>query len=214
MVAVDRRLPKLLLVDDDGNNLDLLHRIFRGEYEIFRASSGPEALQLLKEVGEMAVILCDQGMPKMTGLEFLRLAAECHPDTMRILLTANPTIDDLVRAINERNVFGFVTKPIDRDRLLKTVRQAAETYALLKSRTQGLRQNLQQVENRYREAIERSVEGFFHVLPNGQYILANPALARIYGFANESLLMQTVHSTAYVRPQDWEELQRQLEQQG
>ncbi|HAN47038.1 MAG TPA: hypothetical protein DCQ32_10900, partial [Cyanobacteria bacterium UBA8156] len=116
MAAVDRLLPKLLLVDDDSNNLDLLHRIFRGEYEIFRASSGPEAFKVLTEAGEMAVILSDQSMPQMTGLEFLHLAAARHPDTMRILLTANPTIDDLVRAINERNVFGFVTKPIDRDR--------------------------------------------------------------------------------------------------
>ncbi|MGQ9866634.1 MAG: response regulator [Pseudanabaenaceae cyanobacterium] len=213
MAAVDRLLPKLLLVDDDSNNLDLLHRIFRGEYEIFRARSGSEALNVLAEAGEMAVILCDQGMPKMTGLEFLHLVAERHPDTMRILLTANPTIDDLVRAINERSVFGFVTKPIDRDRLLKTVQQAAETYTLLKSRTQNLRQNLQQVENRYREAIENSVEGFFHVLPNGRYVLANPALARIYGFASTALLMQTVHSAAYVRPQDWEELQQRLQEQ-
>ncbi|NJK59389.1 MAG: response regulator [Oscillatoriales cyanobacterium SM2_1_8] len=212
MAATDRPLPKLLVVDDDPNNLDLLQRIFRGDYTLFRADGGPEALALLAEVGEMAVILCDQGMPKMTGLEFLRLAAERHPDTMRILLTANPTIDDLVRAINERNVFGFATKPIDRDRLCQTVRQAAETYALLQSRTQVLRQNLQQVEDRYREAIERSIEGFFQVLPNGQYALANPALARIYGFASVALLKQTLHPTAYVRSQDWQDLQQRLQQ--
>ena len=76
---------KILIVDDEPANLRLLERLFRREYQIVAATSGAEALELL-ERHDVAVILSDQRMPGMTGIEFLKRAAEMRQHTVRIIL--------------------------------------------------------------------------------------------------------------------------------
>ncbi len=136
--------PKLLVVDDEPDNLDLLYRTFHREFKVLRAESGPEALQILAEQGEVAVIISDQRMPSMSGTEFLSLTATQYPDIIRIILTGYTDVDDLVEAINSGKVFKFVTKPWDDDHLKSVVRQAVDTHNVLKTRTQELRRTLRQ----------------------------------------------------------------------
>lgn len=134
---------KLLVVDDEPDNLDLLHRTFRRGYELYKASSGKEALTLLDEHGEMAVIISDQRMPQMSGTEFLSRTVERFPDTIRIVLTGYTDVEDLVDAINAGQVFKYITKPWNPRQLKEVIQQAAETYRVVKHRTNKLTAALQ-----------------------------------------------------------------------
>ena len=142
MGASQRLKPKLLVIDDEPDNLDLLCRTFRREYKVLRAESGPEAMTILANEGEVAVIISDQRMPVMSGTEFLSQMVVQYPDTMRIILTGYTDVEDLVEAINACKVFKYVTKPWDENDLRTVVKQAVETHNVLKNRTMELRRAL------------------------------------------------------------------------
>ncbi|MFG6096541.1 SpoIIE family protein phosphatase [Leptothoe sp. ISB3NOV94-8A] len=133
---------KLLVVDDELDNLELLHRTFRRSYRVYRASSGQDALECLKQYGEMAIIISDQRMPKMNGTEFLSLTTDQYPDTIRIVLTGYTDVEDLVDAINSGKVFKYITKPWKPNELRQVIDQAANTYRIVKQRTRALSQSL------------------------------------------------------------------------
>jgi serine phosphatase RsbU (regulator of sigma subunit)/CheY-like chemotaxis protein len=142
MVDVEENKLKLMVVDDEADNLELLHRTFRRDFEVFLAESGVKALQVLEQEGEMAIIISDQRMPKMNGTEFLSRTVDRFPDTMRILLTGYTDVEDLVGAINAGKVFKYIMKPWNPDDLTVVVQQAAETYRVLKQRTNELHRAL------------------------------------------------------------------------
>jgi serine phosphatase RsbU (regulator of sigma subunit)/FixJ family two-component response regulator len=133
---------RLMVVDDEADNLDLLYRTFRRDYEVYRAESGFQALEVLEQVGEMGIIISDQRMPKMNGTEFLSRTVDRFPDTIRILLTAYTDVEDLVGAINAGKVFKYITKPWNPADLKIVVQQASETYQVLKRRTNELKRAL------------------------------------------------------------------------
>ena len=135
---------KLLVVDDEPDNLDLLYRTFRRDFTVFKAKSGAEALDLLDEKGEMAIIISDQRMPKMNGTELLSRTVERFPDTIRMVLTGYTDVEDLVSAINSGKVFKYITKPWNSRKLKEVVDQASETYQAIKQRTRALSRALRQ----------------------------------------------------------------------
>ena len=126
--------PKILVVDDEPDNLDLLYRTFYRDYKVLRAGSGPAALELLAQEGDVSVIISDQRMPMMSGTEFLSLTATQYPDIIRIILTGYTDVEDLVEAINSGKVFKYVTKPWEAEELKAVVRQALDTHNVLKAR--------------------------------------------------------------------------------
>jgi serine phosphatase RsbU (regulator of sigma subunit)/CheY-like chemotaxis protein len=133
---------KLMVVDDEPDNLALLYRTFRRDFDVVKATSAIEALQFLDKQGEMAVIISDQRMPEMLGTEFLSKTVDRFPDTIRIVLTGYTDVEDLVEAINAGKVFKYITKPWVPDQLKLVVQQAAETYRVIKQRTNELRRAL------------------------------------------------------------------------
>jgi len=136
--------PKILVVDDEPDNLDLLYRTFYREFMVLRAENGPAALDILANEGDVAVIISDQRMPYMSGTEFLSLTATQYPDIIRIILTGYTDVEDLVEAINAGKVFKYVTKPWNDAELKAVVRQAVDTHNVLKARTRELRRSLRQ----------------------------------------------------------------------
>jgi CheY-like chemotaxis protein len=139
LMSLERpKKPKMLVVDDEPDNLDLLYRTFRRDFEVLRADSGANALSLLATSGEVAVIISDQRMPEMKGTEFLSKTVPQFPDTVRIILTGFTDVEDLVEAINAGQVYKYITKPWDPHELRTVVQRAAETYDLLKQRTEEL----------------------------------------------------------------------------
>ncbi|RCJ39197.1 fused response regulator/phosphatase [Nostoc minutum NIES-26] len=129
---------KLMIVDDELDNLDLLYRTFRRDFQVYKANHALSALEILDKEGEMAVIISDQRMPEMNGTEFLSRTVERFPDTIRILLTGFTDVEDLVEAINSGQVFKYITKPWSPERLRILVEQATDTYRLVKKRTHEL----------------------------------------------------------------------------
>lgn len=156
---------KILVVDDEPDNLDLLYRTFHRDYKVLRAESGPAALEILAKEGEVAVIISDQRMPKMSGTEFLSLTAAQYPDVIRIILTGYTDVEDLVEAINAGKVFKYVTKPWDAQELKTLVSQAVDTHNLLKARTNELRRALSQ------ESLLYAVTNTIRSAPNYQQML-------------------------------------------
>lgn len=114
----------LLLVDDEPAVLSALKRLFhRDGYRVLTAPSGTDALQLL-QAEEVGVILSDQRMPGMTGVDFLRRAKQLWPGTIRMTLSGFTDLQSIIDAVNEGAVFKFLTKPWDDDRLRGHVAQA------------------------------------------------------------------------------------------
>jgi CheY-like chemotaxis protein len=142
LVSLERpKKAKMLVVDDEPDNLDLLYRTFRRDFQVLKAESGIQALEVLSDEGEVAVIISDQRMPEMKGTEFLSRTVPKFPDTMRIILTGFTDVEDLVEAINSGQVYKYITKPWDPNELKAVVQRAAETYELLKQRTEELRRS-------------------------------------------------------------------------
>ncbi|MBN8560661.1 MAG: response regulator [Leptolyngbya sp. UWPOB_LEPTO1] len=143
MKSRDIQKQKLLVVDDEPDNLDLLYRTFYREFKVLRAENGPTALDILEKEGDVAVIISDQRMPMMSGTEFLSLTATKYPDIIRIILTGYTDVEDLVEAINSGKVFKYVTKPWSDLELRDVVKSAIDTHTLLRTRTEELRRTLQ-----------------------------------------------------------------------
>ncbi len=123
---------KILVVDDETANLRLLERLFRGTYDVMTADSGSEAKELLS-VHDFSLIICDQRMPGMTGIEFLKIAAEMRPQTVRIMLTGYSDAETLVEAINSGSVYKYITKPWVNDELLQTAKRALQHYESMRA---------------------------------------------------------------------------------
>ncbi|CAN5622359.1 response regulator [soil metagenome] len=118
---------KILLVDDEPANLRMLERLFRDDYEVISAESGAAALELLAH-NDVALIISDQRMPGMTGIEFLKQAAVVRSQTVRIILTGYTDVGDLVEAVNSGVVYKYITKPWVNSNLVQTVKRSIEHY--------------------------------------------------------------------------------------
>src|SRR5438445_537437 len=107
----------ILLVDDEPEILFSLRGLLRREFELFTAESGAEALEILKQ-HPIHVIMTDQRMPRMTGVELLRQAQMEHPEAIRIVFTGYADLKAVVDAVNQGHIYRYLTKPWDPDDLL------------------------------------------------------------------------------------------------
>jgi len=128
--ADDRNMQTLLVVDDDVNVLQSLHRLFRRDnYRVLTAGSPAEGFELLA-LYPVQVILCDQRMPVMNGTEFLSKVKEMYPDTMRIILSGYTGVESVLDSINRGAIYRFYTKPWNDAELRDNVRLAFRQYWL------------------------------------------------------------------------------------
>jgi signal transduction histidine kinase len=126
-----RERPTLLIVDDEPDVLDSLRNLLRLDYRVVTRPTGAEALEFLRSAECVHVILTDQKMPEMTGVEVLRRAMAIRPETTRLLFTAYTDIKTVIDAINQGHVFRYLGKPCDPDELAAVVRQAVEHHDLI-----------------------------------------------------------------------------------
>lgn len=120
---------KILVVDDEVDNLQLFKRTFRRKYDVLSANSGFEALELL-EKEKVDLVISDHKMPGMGGVELLKQVLERSPETMRILVTAYTDVSTVMEAINEGKIFRYVRKPWEPGELINIVDSALEIYQL------------------------------------------------------------------------------------
>lgn len=123
------RDPAILIVDDEPRSLDAMEMALEDDFEVFTALSSEAALKVLEEEW-IQVVLCDQRMPGMTGVELLTRMRERWPETIRIIVTGHTDTDDIIRAINEAGIYQFLTKPWHPDQLLMAARSGTRLFKL------------------------------------------------------------------------------------
>ena len=123
--AQEAHRPRLLFVDDEQRVLNSMRIMFRRQFELFLASHGAEALDIVRDK-DIDVIVADHRMPKMTGVEVLSKVRAMSPRTVRILLTGYADLDAVEGSINESEVFRFLTKPCAPQQLRETIELAAK----------------------------------------------------------------------------------------
>lgn len=122
---------KVLFVDDEKNIVRALTRLFMEEsFEVLTATSGQEGLECLEENDNIGLIVSDQRMPGMSGVEFLEKARKKVPEALRIVLTGYADVDAAMGAINRGGAFRYITKPWDDEQLLQDIREAVDLYQL------------------------------------------------------------------------------------
>jgi response regulator RpfG family c-di-GMP phosphodiesterase len=129
----DKRMPRVLCVDDEEKLLNAIRRSLRRHCVIETAISGAEGLKLIRESEPFEVVVSDMRMPGMNGAEFLRVAREESPDAVRLLLTGFADLDTVVSAVNEGYIYRFIGKPCTAKELLAAIQDAVKQHELLTS---------------------------------------------------------------------------------
>jgi two-component system response regulator HupR/HoxA len=152
---------KIMIVDDEPVNLRTLERVFRQDYNVVTAQSGAEALALLEQ-HEVALLISDQRMPEMTGIELMKNTVTLRPQMVKLLLTGYTDVSALIEAINCGLVYRYLTKPWNNDDLRLTVTRALEHYEMMKSQHRLGMEN-QRLRARLDEIGELATEGIAKV---------------------------------------------------
>ena len=168
----------ILIVDDEVAILESLALTLSDDYRVFTASSGRAGLEIL-EREEIALVIVDQVMPEMSGVEFLERVIERKPQTVRMMLTGYADISSIVRAINDGRIYRYIEKPWEPDQLRLDVKRALEAWSL-SSENAALAAALADANERLRAEnlyLRREVERqySFH-----QIIGASPAMVRVF----------------------------------
>ena len=144
---VEEEKPVILLVDDEELNLRLMGQLLEKYFKVYTAQSGLDAIKLLN-IPNLSVIISDQRMPQMTGVELFELAVrQAHPAS-RILLTGYADAQNVVQAINAGHIYRYLEKPIPEDALVAAVRKAVSLY----ERNQQLRNDVTSLKKEIRRS--------------------------------------------------------------
>ena len=152
---------KILIVDDEPVNLRTLSRLLRANYDVVTAESGDEALKLLQQ-HNVALLISDQRMPGMTGIELMKNTVSLRPQMVRILLTGYTDVDALIESINSGLVYRYLTKPWNNEDLKLTIARALEHFEITKSKhllemeNARLRIRLSQISDLALEGVEET----------------------------------------------------------
>src|SRR5437763_16254491 len=129
----------LLVVDDEPDLVQSVKDLLRLDYRVLCATRAAEGLRIMEQE-KVHIVMTDQRMPEMTGVEFLKHLREYFPDTIRLLFTAYADLNAVTDAINQGNVYRYIPKPWAPDELRTVLRQAGEHYDLHEERILLLRE--------------------------------------------------------------------------
>jgi response regulator RpfG family c-di-GMP phosphodiesterase len=133
---------RILFVDDDANILAGYKRTLRNDYDVTTAEGGQIALDLIKVSTPFSVIISDYKMPEMDGVRFLTAARQLSKDSVRVMLTGFADVEAAIEAVNEGNIFRFLTKPCPAEKLLRALSDSSSQYELIVSEKELLNNTL------------------------------------------------------------------------
>jgi DNA-binding NtrC family response regulator len=136
MTTPSKKRP-ILIVDDESEMLTSIRRLLRLEFEVFTAASGAEAIEIMRQQ-PIHVVMTDQRMPQMTGVEFLRHVRTEYPEVIRLIVTGYAEINAIVEAINEGGVYRYIAKPFEPQGLAALLHEAGAQYDRIVERRQLL----------------------------------------------------------------------------
>jgi response regulator RpfG family c-di-GMP phosphodiesterase len=134
--------PRVLWVDDEASLIDSMKRQLRNDFDITAAYSGDDGLKAVAANAPFSVIVSDQKMPGMDGIEFLSLVKDLSPDSVRIMLTGFAEQETAINAVNQGQIFRFLTKPCPPHIVLRMLRDAVRQYELLTAEKELLEKTL------------------------------------------------------------------------
>jgi two-component system response regulator HupR/HoxA len=155
-----RRLPAILVVDDEVRSQEALRRTLEEDFEVLCASSADEGMEILeKEQSTVAIriVLCDQRMPGTTGVQFLREVRTRWPEIVRIILSGYTDAEDIITGVNEAGIWQYLLKPWQPEQLLLTIQRAAEVWRL-QQENQRLSLDLRTAEPVLKRQVEHKQE--------------------------------------------------------
>jgi len=155
-----RRLPAILVVDDELRSQEALRRTLEEDFEVFCASSadeGWEILEMEEATAGIRVVLCDQRMPGTTGVQFLKEVRQRWPDMVRIILSGYTDAEDIITGVNEAGIWQYLLKPWQPEQLLLTLQRASEVWRL-QQENQRLSLDLRTAEPTLRRRVEHKQE--------------------------------------------------------
>jgi response regulator RpfG family c-di-GMP phosphodiesterase len=150
----------LLIVDDEPHVCDSVHDLLRREFRVLKANSAPEGCRIMQEE-EVHIIMSDQRMPQVTGVELLTKIKVRHPQAIRMLFTGYADLESIIAAINQGHIYQFIKKPWQPEELQAAVRQAAAEYDRLETAAherEHLVAEVSELKDRV-TALEREVRG-------------------------------------------------------
>jgi response regulator RpfG family c-di-GMP phosphodiesterase len=136
----------LLVIDDEPNVCDSVHDLLRREYRVLKAHSAEEGYRLMQEE-DVHIVMSDQRMPQITGVELLAKVKSRYPYAVRMLFTGFADLDSVIAAINQGHIFGFLKKPWQPEALEAAVRQAAAEYDRLTIAERERERLVEQIDN-------------------------------------------------------------------
>ena len=169
-MTIDLKNYPILIVDDEQDNLDAFRFNFRKTFTVLTAIGGAEAIEILKD-NDVAVVVSDQRMPKMTGLDMLKEVQEMRPDAVGIILTAFTDVDVLIEAINLGRIYRYITKPWDAKELRGVLVHAIERFRLVHDN-----RRMQDQLAQYTGYLNEEIHGAFDF---GNIIGSSPALREV-----------------------------------
>ena len=149
-------LEPILYIDDEPENLRGFQFLFKRYFKIFVAKSAKEGLELLKG-NPIKLIIADQRMPEMSGVDFFEIAAELYPNAIRIILTGYSDIEAIIKAINKGKIFKYVTKPWDQDELRLIIDNALWSYNI-SAENRNLIENLREANQNLEQKVKERTE--------------------------------------------------------
>jgi response regulator RpfG family c-di-GMP phosphodiesterase len=133
---------KVLFVDDEPHLLAAIQRGLRNQFEIHVATGGREALEMLQKSGPFPLVVSDMRMPQMSGVQLLAQVRQRYPDTVRMIFSGQSDLPETIAAVNEGNIFRFLSKPCGTGALLAAVQCGLQQYRLLSAEKVLLEQTL------------------------------------------------------------------------
>ena len=140
----------VLVVDDEPDVGDSVHDLLRREFRVLKATSAQEGFRLMQEE-EVHIIMTDQRMPRITGVELLEKVKAKSPNAIRMLYTGFADLESILAAINQGHVYQFLKKPWQPEELLMAVREAAIEYDRLledDNKSRALRNEVERLQSR------------------------------------------------------------------
>ncbi len=122
-------LPTVLVIDDEPRSLESLERILSDQFDVKTTMSTADAEQILEEEW-VRVVLCDQRMPDITGVDFLRQVRERWPETVRMIISGYTDAEDIIRGVNDAGIYQYITKPWHPENLVLSLRNAVKVFDL------------------------------------------------------------------------------------
>jgi len=180
----------ILYVDDEKANLEAFASLFRRKFNIITVSSGRQGLEVM-ETQAVDLIISDQRMPEMTGIEFLKKVKEKWPNLKSILLTAYTNNDVIKEAVNDVGIYWYVNKPFDATQMEQTMSKAIESYhseiSLIES------------EKKFRNIFNSMSDVFTRSDMDGKCLLISPSIYDIIGYAPDEVVGKNLEDF-YVNP--------------